>query len=92
VDRTGAHHRRQPDGGSQRAYVAASPAAINFDTIILLFGMMIVVANLQLSGFFALVAERVVEHAHPPACPADRDRRRSVSSLHFFVNDTMCWF
>ncbi len=40
--------------------------AINFDTIILLFGMMIVVANLQLSGFFALVAERVVEHARSP--------------------------
>jgi hypothetical protein len=36
------------------------------DTIILLFGMMIVVANLQLSGFFSLVAERVVEHAHRP--------------------------
>jgi len=27
-------------------------AAINYDTIILLFGMMIVVANLRLSGFF----------------------------------------
>ena len=40
--------------------------AINYDTIILLFGMMIVVANLRLSGFFALVAERVVEHAHRP--------------------------
>jgi Na+/H+ antiporter NhaD/arsenite permease-like protein len=41
--------------------------AINFDTIILLFGMMIVVANLQLSGF-SLVAERVVELAHRPFC------------------------
>ncbi len=40
--------------------------AINFDTIILLFGMMIVVANLQLSGFFSLVAQRVVEHAASP--------------------------
>jgi hypothetical protein len=49
-------------------------AAINYDTIILLFGMMIVVANLRLSGFFGLVAEWVVEHAHgrsccwPPSC------------------------
>ena len=30
-------------------------AAINMNTIVLLFGMMIVVANLRLSGFFALV-------------------------------------
>ena len=41
-------------------------AAINYDTIILLFGMMIVVANLRLSGFFALVSVWVVEHAHAP--------------------------
>jgi Na+/H+ antiporter NhaD/arsenite permease-like protein len=40
--------------------------AINFDTIILLFGMTIVVANLRLSGFFSLVAERVVESARSP--------------------------
>ena len=41
-------------------------AAINWDTILLLFGMRIVVANLRLSGFFALVTEWVVEHAHRP--------------------------
>src|SRR5438132_13520110 len=40
--------------------------AINWDTISLLFGMMIVVANLQLSGLFALISERVVAHAHRP--------------------------
>ena len=34
--------------------------AIDYDTIILLFGMMIVVANLRLSGFFNLVAEWIV--------------------------------
>ena len=34
--------------------------AINFDTILLLFGMMIVVANLRLSRFFAVVASWVV--------------------------------
>lgn len=39
---------------------------INYDTIILLFGMMIVVANLRLSGFFTLVSAWVVEHAHRP--------------------------
>src|SRR3954453_11701911 len=41
--------------------------AINWDTIILLFGMMIVVANLRLSGFFAVVAEWTVERAGGPA-------------------------
>src|SRR5437762_6548290 len=40
--------------------------AIHLDTIVLLFGMMIVVANLRLSGFFTLVSEKVVEHAHHP--------------------------
>src|SRR5579862_7444267 len=41
-------------------------AAIHLDTIVLLFGMMIVVANLRLSGFFTLASEWVVEHAHRP--------------------------
>ena len=41
-------------------------AAINYDTIMLLFGMMIVVANLRLSGFFTVVGAWVVEHAHRP--------------------------
>jgi len=35
-------------------------AAINYETIMLLFGMMIVVANLRLSGFFGLVSAWVV--------------------------------
>src|SRR5690349_1930348 len=41
-------------------------AAIDYDTIMLLFGMMIVVANLRLSGFFTLVSAWVVKHAHRP--------------------------
>jgi Na+/H+ antiporter NhaD/arsenite permease-like protein len=64
--------------------------AINFDTIILLFGMMIVVANLQLSGFFALVAERVVEHAHRPLVLLIAIVAVSGFFSAFFVNDTMC--
>jgi len=64
--------------------------AINFDTIILLFGMMIVVANLQLSGFFALVAERVVEHAHRPSLLLIAIVGVSGVFSAFFVNDTMC--
>ena len=34
--------------------------------LVLLFGMMIVVANLRLSGFFAVVSAWVVDHAHAP--------------------------
>jgi Na+/H+ antiporter NhaD/arsenite permease-like protein len=64
--------------------------AINFDTIILLFGMMIVVANLQLSGFFALVAERVVERASSPLLLLISIVGVAGLFSAFFVNDTMC--
>ena len=63
---------------------------INFDTIILLFGMMIVVANLQLSGFFSLIAERVVEHAHRPIALLSAVVFVAGCFSAFFVNDTMC--
>src|SRR6202023_3036884 len=64
--------------------------AINFDTIILLFGMMIVVANLQLSGFFSLVAQRVVEHAASPVLLLIAIVAVAGFFSAFFVNDTMC--
>jgi len=64
--------------------------AVNFDTIILLFGMMIVVANLTLSGFFALVAERVVEHARSPVLLLISIVGVAGLFSAFFVNDTMC--
>jgi len=65
-------------------------AAIDHNTIVLLFGMMIVVANLRLSGFFAAVAERVVRHArHPLMLLAAIVLVSGVFSA-FFVNDTMC--
>jgi len=65
-------------------------AAVNTDTILLLFGMMIVVANLRLSGFFALVAEWVVEHAHRPVALLAMIVAVSGVFSAFFVNDTMC--
>jgi Na+/H+ antiporter NhaD/arsenite permease-like protein len=40
--------------------------AIDFDTITLLLGMMILVANLRLSGFFRLVSNWVVARAKRP--------------------------
>ncbi len=65
-------------------------AAINYDTIILLFGMMIVVANLRLSGFFRLVSAWVVEHAHRPLVLLSGIVAVSGVFSAFFVNDTMC--
>ena len=65
-------------------------AAIDYDTIMLLFGMMIVVANLRLSGFFTLVSAWVVEHAHRPLPLLCGVVVVSGVFSAFFVNDTMC--
>jgi len=65
-------------------------AAIDYGAIILLFGMMIVVANLRLSGFFGAVAEWVVEHAHRPVVLLAAIVFVAGFFSAFFVNDTMC--
>jgi Na+/H+ antiporter NhaD/arsenite permease-like protein len=64
--------------------------AVNTDTIILLFGMMIVVANLRLSRFFALVTEWVVRRAHRPLILLASIAAVSGVLSAFFVNDTTC--
>ena len=69
----------------QQAY-----AAIDYNTIVLLFGMMIVVANLRLSGFFTLVSALVVEHARRPIVLLAAIVLVSGFFSAFFVNDTMC--
>jgi Na+/H+ antiporter NhaD/arsenite permease-like protein len=65
-------------------------AAVNYETIMLLFGMMIVVANLRLSGFFTVVSAWVVEHAHRPLWLLSGIVLVSGVFSAFFVNDTMC--
>jgi Na+/H+ antiporter NhaD/arsenite permease-like protein len=64
--------------------------AIDYDTILLLFGMMIVIANLRLSGFFRVVAARVVEHARHPMLLMASIVLVSGFFSAFFVNDTIC--
>ena len=64
--------------------------AVDTSTIILLFGMMIVVANLRLSRFFALVTEWVVRRAHKPLILLASIVAVSGVFSAFFVNDTMC--
>ncbi len=65
-------------------------AAIDHNTILLLFGMMIVVANLRLSRFFAAVAEWAVRHAHHRLSLLAAIVAVSGIFSAFFVNDTMC--
>ena len=69
----------------QQAY-----AAVDYNTIILLFGMMIVIANLRLSGFFTLVSAWVVEHTRRPIVLLSAIVFVSGFFSAFFVNDTMC--
>jgi Na+/H+ antiporter NhaD/arsenite permease-like protein len=69
----------------QQAY-----AAINLDTIALLFGMMIVAANLRLSGFFGLVSAWVVRHVRRPLWLLAAIVLVSGVFSAFFVNDTIC--
>lgn len=65
-------------------------AAVDHSTLVLLFGMMIVVANLRLSGFFRLAGAWVVEHAHRPLTLLASVILVSGIFSAFFVNDTMC--
>ncbi|MGA3023350.1 MAG: anion transporter [Bryobacteraceae bacterium] len=65
-------------------------ASINLDTIALLFGMMIVAANLRLSGFFGLVSAWVVRHVRRPLWLLAAIVVVSGVSSAFFVNDTIC--
>jgi Na+/H+ antiporter NhaD/arsenite permease-like protein len=64
--------------------------AVDWPTIVLLLGMMIVVANLRLSGFFRVSSAFVVQRAHgPKSLLAGVILVTGVFSA-FFVNDTMC--
>jgi Na+/H+ antiporter NhaD/arsenite permease-like protein len=64
--------------------------AVDFDTITLLLGMMIVVANLRLSGFFRLVNNWVVTRARHPFVLLAAIVLVAGSLSAFLVNDTIC--
>jgi di/tricarboxylate transporter len=61
--------------------------AIDFDTITVLLGMMIVVANLRLSGFFGLVSAWVVTRARHPLVLLAAVVLVAGSFSAFLVND-----
>ena len=64
--------------------------SIDFDTIALLLGMMIVVGNLRLSGFFRLVTNWVVTRARHPLLLLVAVVFTSGIFSAFLVNDTIC--
>jgi Na+/H+ antiporter NhaD/arsenite permease-like protein len=64
--------------------------AIDFNTIALLLGMMIVVANLRLSGFFRLVNNWVVTRARHPLLLLAAIVLVAGALSAFLVNDTIC--
>jgi Na+/H+ antiporter NhaD/arsenite permease-like protein len=66
------------------------PRVIDFDTIILLLGVMIVVANLRLSGFFRLVNAWVVTRARYPIVLLTAVILVSGVLSAFLVNDAIC--
>lgn len=64
--------------------------AVDYNTLVLLFGMMIVVANLQLAGFFGLVSGRVIRLAHRPIVLLMAVVGIAGVLSAFFVNDAVC--
>jgi len=65
-------------------------AAIDAATIALLLGMMVVVANLRLSGFFRLVTAWVTRHAHHPLLLLAGIVLVTGVLSAFLVNDAVC--
>ncbi|MBI5708875.1 MAG: anion transporter [Candidatus Eisenbacteria bacterium] len=65
-------------------------AAVDFHTLALLFGMMIVVANLRLAGFFGWLAGRSLRWAHAPGTLLALVVALSGVLSALFVNDTVC--
>ena len=64
--------------------------AIDFDTITLLLGMMIVVANLRVCGFFRLVTDWIATHVRRPFALLVAIALASGTLSAFLVNDTIC--
>jgi Na+/H+ antiporter NhaD/arsenite permease-like protein len=64
--------------------------AIDLDTITLLLGMMIVVANLRLSGFFRMVNGWAVKRAHHPVLLLTAIVVITGLLSAFLVNDAIC--
>jgi len=63
---------------------------IDMDTIILLFAMMIINANLRLAGFFQMAANKIVKFAKSPRMLLFLTIILSAILSAIFLNDTIC--
>jgi Na+/H+ antiporter NhaD/arsenite permease-like protein len=66
--------------------------AIDFNTIILLFGMMMVAANLRLAGFFVIVSDHIKRRFNNPVLLLAAVIMVSGVLSAVYVNDTICIF
>ncbi len=64
--------------------------AVDYDTIVLLFGMMVVVAYLRLAGFFALATEGIAARFAGPKTLLAVTIGLSGTLSAFLVNDVVC--
>lgn len=91
IDRTGA---AVVGAALMVAFGVLSPVeayqAINLDTIVLLFGMMIVASSLRISGFFGLATAWVTQRTRRAPLLLMAVVAASGLFSAFFVNDTIC--
>jgi Na+/H+ antiporter NhaD/arsenite permease-like protein len=63
---------------------------VDMGTLVLLFGMMVIVGHLKLAGFFRWTAARVARHARTPRMLLAGIVAVSGALSALFVNDTVC--
>lgn len=66
------------------------PGYLDFDTLILLFSMMIINANLKLAGFFDLAGEALMRLTHTPRALLALEIVLAGVLSALFLNDTIC--
>jgi Na+/H+ antiporter NhaD/arsenite permease-like protein len=64
--------------------------AVDYETIVLLFGMMVVVSHLRMAGFFALATERIASRFSGPLPLLAVTIALSGVLSAFLVNDVVC--
>lgn len=64
--------------------------SVDYETLVLLFGMMVVVAHLRMSGFFSVATERIAAHCAGPWTLLGVTIVLSGVLSAFLVNDVVC--
>jgi Na+/H+ antiporter NhaD/arsenite permease-like protein len=70
--------------------VRDAAGAVDYETIVLLFGMMVVVSYLRMAGFFALATERIADRFSGPLTLLAATITLSGVLSAFLVNDVVC--